>query len=270
MTRPTAGSAGGTPDVLDILDVTERFWSLGGERLDIDGAALVRHPAASDQPAGTFLTAVRTASAEHLEEVLARCDGLVDGGCRRVVVDAATPPVVQAHLAIEDWTPTTQLQLVLPAGADGPGARTAARPLTTDEDWARITELFRIDHLEEDAHHARNARPESVTASAVALRRSLTPAATWFAAERDGEFVAMIAAWPGDRGTGVIEDVFVRPGARHAGLAGGLLRFAVEHVRSRGAGPVLIGAETDDTPKHLYTRFGFRPAAVLHSWVREV
>ncbi|MCO1658026.1 GNAT family N-acetyltransferase [Pseudonocardia humida] len=265
MVRRRAGDAGGAPDV---LDVSERFWSSGGERLDVDGAVLVRNPAAPGHPSGTFLTAVRTGSAEQLDRVLARCHDLVEGGCRRVVVDAATPPVVAAHLAVEDWTPTTQLHLVLPATAAVPAAGIAPRPLSTDEDWARATELFRADHLEEDARHVRSARPAAATAAAVALRRSLTPAATWFAVERDGGFVAMVAAWAGDGGTGVVEDVFVRPDARHAGLARELLRFAVGQARAGGAGPVLIGAETDDTPKHLYARFGFRPAAVGHSWVR--
>ncbi|WP_214406701.1 GNAT family N-acetyltransferase [Pseudonocardia lacus] len=261
-----SGGIGG----LDAQAVAERFWATGGERLDLDGATLVRHSAAPDQPLGTFLTGVRTTSAEHLQDVLARCDDLVDGGCRRVVVDAATPPVVAAHLAIEDWTPTTQLLLVLPGAVAVPGAGIAPRPVSTDEDWARVTELFRADHLEEDARHARSARPVATTTAAVALRRSLAPAATWFAVERDSGFVAMVAAWASEQGVGVVEDVYVRPEARRAGLARELLRFAVGHARAGGAGPVLIGAETDDSPKHLYARFGFRPAAVVHGWERGI
>ncbi len=36
----------------------------------------------------------------------------------------------------------------------------------------------------------------------------------------------------------------------------------------RGSGPVLIGAEVDDTPKHLYARFGFRAIALTRSFSR--
>jgi hypothetical protein len=45
-----------------------------------------------------------------------------------------------------------------------------------------------------------------------------------------------------------------------------MLRFAIGTARERGAGPVVIGAEVDDTPKRLYARFGFRPTAVTRSY----
>lgn len=75
-----------------------------------------------------------------------------------------------------------------------------------------------------------------------------------------------IAAWPGDDGIGLIEDVFVHPRHRRTGVATDLLRHAVGHARARGAGPVVIGAEVGDTPKHLYARFGFQPVAVARSY----
>jgi GNAT superfamily N-acetyltransferase len=111
-------------------------------------------------------------------------------------------------------------------------------------------------------------RPAAATAAAVALRRALTPAVEYFAVERAGELVAVIAGWPGP-GTGVIEDVFVREDARGAGLGTDLLRFLVGHLRTAGAGAVLIGADPEDTVKHLYVRFGFRPAAVARGWLRD-
>jgi hypothetical protein len=68
------------------------------------------------------------------------------------------------------------------------------------------------------------------------------------------------------RGDGVwarVEALF-----RGAGLAIDLLRFVVGHLRAGGAGPVLIGADPEDTVKHLYARFGSRPAAVARSRLR--
>lgn len=106
------------------------------------------------------------------------------------------------------------------------------------------------------------------TIAAVRLRRCLTPAATYFVAEERGEMHGCVAVWVSAEGVGMIEDVFVHPRARGAGLATQMLRFAVQHARSRGAGAVLIGAEVLDTPKHLYARFGFRPVAVVRSYVR--
>jgi GNAT superfamily N-acetyltransferase len=66
-------------------------------------------------------------------------------------------------------------------------------------------------------------------------------------------------------GLAMIEDVFVDPDARGAGIATQMLRFAVTAARAAGAGRVLIGAGVDDTPKRLYARFGVEPIAVTHS-----
>jgi GNAT superfamily N-acetyltransferase len=102
----------------------------------------------------------------------------------------------------------------------------------------------------------------------VALRRGLGPSVTYLLAERCGEVAGCIASWPGEGGIGVIEDVFVHPGHRRLGVATDLLRHAVTHARGHGAGPILIGSEVDDTPKHLYAGFGFRPVAVSRSYSR--
>lgn len=72
----------------------------------------------------------------------------------------------------------------------------------------------------------------------------------------------------GADGAALVEDVFVTPGARGHGIATEMLRFAVGRARRQGAGWVQIGAEVDDTPKHLYARFGFRPIAVTRSYSR--
>jgi GNAT superfamily N-acetyltransferase len=247
-----------------MIDVIERFWVLGGERFDLGTAALVRHR--DGHPLGTFLSAVRADSVEGTDALLARADELVDGGCRHVRMDADTPPAVEAALVMAGWTPEHQLQLVLPADLAVEPARHPPRPVR-DDDWPQIEALFRLDHLEEDARAGRPARPTAATAAAIALRRALTPAVGYFAVERAGELVAVIAAWAGD-GTGVIEDVFVRADARGAGVATDLLRFAVGHARTAGAGPVMIGADPDDTVKQLYARFGFRPTAVTRGWIR--
>lgn len=255
------------PGPSEVLATAVRFWSLGGERLDVGDAVLVRHREALTDPSGTFATALRSTTPSAVESALARCDELVDGGCRRILVDPDTPAAVEAHLAAEDWRLEAELQLVLPATATADPADVTLRPVVGDEDWERLGELFRLDHLEEDAREGRRPRSAADTRAAVALRRAFTPAAEYFAVERAGILLAFIGTWVDGR-IGLIEDVFVRSDARHQGLASEMLRFAVGRTRSLGAGPVVVAAAVHDTPKHLYARLGFRPVAVTRSWLR--
>jgi GNAT superfamily N-acetyltransferase len=240
-----------------------RFWSLGSDVFTLVGAKAVRNLAAPGHPLGTFLCELRT---DDVPAVLAEASRRSGEPFRRVLVDPDTPRAAEAHLALHDWQLDVQLHLVLPAAVAIEAAALAVRPVVDDAGWAQVHQLFRLDHLEEDARLGRPARPEPATTAAVALRRSLGPGVTYLLAERSGEVAGCIAAWPGEGGIGLIEDVFVHPRHRRAGVATELLRHAVAHARVRGAGPVAIGAEVEDTPKHLYARFGFRPVAVARSY----
>ncbi len=263
MVQPLAVPPGGE---IDLFSAGLRFRSLGGDRIDLGRALVVRHPA--DDLAGSFATGLRAAPGE-VAALLARCAEHLPGGCRRVLVDADTPPAVEAHLALEDWWLDTRVDLVLPPSLVPPAPTRPLHPVVGDADWARLATLLRQCHLEVDARSGRRTRPEAATAGSVALRRSMTPEAGWFAVEQGGEFVAMIGSWPGDHGVGVVADVYVRADVRRAGMAHDLLRFAVGHVRAGGAGPVLAIADTRGTPKYLYNRFGFEPTALTRLWTRQ-
>jgi GNAT superfamily N-acetyltransferase len=240
-----------------------RFWSLGSDVLPLDGATAFHNATAPGHPLGTFLCELRTAD---VPVVLAEASRRTAEPFRRVHVDPDTPPAAEAYLALHDWELDVQLHLVLPAAVTVDAPVVAVRPVVDDAGWAEVHRLFRLDHLEEDARLGLPARPEPATAAAVALRRSLGPDVTYLLAERSGEVAGCIAAWPGVDGTGLIEDVFVHPRHRRSGVATDLLRHAVARARAHGAGPVAIGAEVEDTPKHLYARFGFRPIAVARSY----
>jgi GNAT superfamily N-acetyltransferase len=240
-----------------------RFWSLGSDVVALDGAKAVRNVAAPGHPLGTFLCELRTDDVAAVLEEATRRTGV---SLRRVLVDPDTPPAAEAHLALHDWQLDVQLHLVLPAAVAVGAPALEVRPVVDDAGWTEIHGLFRLDHLEEDDRLGRSARPEEATAAAVALRRSLGPGVTYLLAEHSGEVAGCIAAWPGEGGIGLIEDVFVHPRHRRTGVATDLLRHAVAHARARGAGPIVIGAEVVDTPKHLYARFGFRPVAVARSY----
>ncbi len=52
------------------------------------------------------------------------------------------------------------------------------------------------------------------------------------------------------------------------GPGGGALAHAVDDARSRGAGPVVIGAEVNDTPKEMYAALGFQPVCITRGWLK--
>jgi GNAT superfamily N-acetyltransferase len=243
--------------------VMRRFWSLGSDVLDLGAATAVRNASTPGHPLGTFLCELRTAD---VPAVLAEASRHMGEPFRRVLVDADTPQAAEAHLALHDWQLDVQLHLVFPASTPVDAPSLGVRAVVDEAGWAEIHRLFRIDHLEEDIRLGRPARPEQATTAAVALRRSLGPGVTYLLAERSGEVAGCIAYWPGEDGIGLVEDVFVEPRHRGAGVATDLLRHAVTQARARGAAAMVIGAEVGDTPKHLYARFGFRPVAVARSY----
>ncbi|SDL21976.1 Acetyltransferase (GNAT) family protein [Glycomyces sambucus] len=227
--------------------VATAFWMLGAESTVHAGFEVVRHAAAPDHPLGTFVHRVRDAAA--MAVIAAGEDAVVPG---RLLVDADTPGEVEAVAALHDWTVEHLLLLELPKSTVVPEPEgLEVRVAEGDDDWREIERLFRIDHLEEDSRHGTAPRPEAQTRAAVDLRRSLGPQVQYLLAERGGAVIGSIAAWPGIEGIGVIEDVFVHPGQRGAGIATQMLRHAVQRARAGGARSILIGAEVEDTPKHL-------------------
>ncbi|MCC3765154.1 GNAT family N-acetyltransferase [Glycomyces sp. TRM65418] len=238
------------------------FWSLGASISAQAGFEIVHHPTAPGHALGNFITRVRDRAAasaivtDHSTALPAR-----------LVIDTDTPPPVEAAVALADWTVEHLLLLALPATTTIPEPHGLdTRAAEGDADWQAIEHLFRIDHLEEDARHGVPARPLEQTRAAVDLRRALGPGVDYLLAERDGATVSTIAVWVSGEGIGVIEDVFVHPRQRGMGTATQMLRHAVARARARGAGSIMIGAEADDTPKHLYHAFGFRPVGVQRSY----
>lgn len=63
------------------------------------------------------------------------------------------------------------------------------------------------------------------------------------------------------------ETLFVQLEFRHRGLATALLHHCVRDARAHGAGPVVIAADADDTPKQMYAALGWRPAAVKREYL---
>jgi predicted GNAT family acetyltransferase len=81
---------------------------------------------------------------------------------------------------------------------------------------------------------------------------------------------AFLNSWEGENGVGQVEDLFTHPEYRHQGLATALLAHCVTDARAHGAGPVIIGCEPNDTPKHMYAAMGWRPLYVVRHVVKRV
>lgn len=249
----------------EAAELVEQFWSLGAETIDLGLGRLVRSPSAPEHPLGNFLTSVRVSDEGQLISLLAEVASVAGMPCRRILLPPGTPQCVEALLALHDWRLDTQLQLVLPASDPAAPAAVALEQVHAEEDWLAIEELFRIDHIEQDRRAGRRERPVADTHSAVLLRRSLEPV-SYFVTRRTSRMAGCIGLWIRSDGVAMIEDLFVHPDVRGQGIATRMLRGVISIARHRGAGPVLIGAEVDDTPKRLYARLGFRPTAVTRSY----
>lgn len=249
----------------EAAELVEQFWSLGGETIDLGLGRLVRSPSAPDHPLGNFLTSPRVSNEDQLVSLLAEAESLAGVACRRVLVPPGTPQCVEALLVLNDWQLETQLQLVLPASDAAAPAALTLESVQAEEDWQAVEGLFRIDHIQEDRRAGRSERPVADTHAAVLLRKSLEPV-SYFATRPNSQVAGCIGLWTRSDGVAMIEDVFVHPEARGRGIATEMLRGVIGIARERGAGPVLIGAEVDDTPKRLYARFGFRPTVVTRSY----
>lgn len=216
-----------------------------------------------------FAHHVRAERAEDIEAALAATDRVFAGlGHRQVVWDPGMPAPFEARLALDGYRPRDEVELLLEGdvGERGPGLD--LRPAETDGDWRSLLALHRLDHEEDAARGFHAPWDMEVTEQIVAAKRAKTPALRFFMARVGGTDCACLSAWPGDNGVGKVEDLFTHPAYRGRGIATALIAACVDDARARGAGPVLIGARPEDTPKHMYAALGFRPICVSRSYLR--
>jgi len=246
-----------------VCHVLPRFWSVGAATTDLEVALLTHRAGLASEPSATLLHNLRVPDVAATDTVLGRVPDITGEPCPRVFLDSRTPAWVEAELVARGWRVESNLQLVLAADTGIELVPDAPIRPAGDADWEELGALFRADHEEEDRKGGRSLRPRSRTDQVVRARRGLVAPVRYFVAELDG-IAGFVAEWPGGRdGFGLVEDLFVRPDHRGRDLARALIGQAVTWARSGGARPVVIGAEPDDTPKHLHTRLGFVPTAVL-------
>jgi len=243
------------------------YFELGNEVVVTSRARFVRNLGCRKVYDANHGTAIRAETAIEIDEVLRRADEIFsDVEHRTFKVDPRTPSGFEGRLLLDGYTGSAELQLLLEGDLDAQPPTIDIRTVESDADWGAVARLTRLDHEEEAQKANREPVGPVVTAQMVASKRAKAPDLTFFLAAVDGVDCAFFSSWPGANGVGKVEDLFTAPPFRRRGIATALIAHAVRDARHRGAGPVLIGADPEDSPKHMYAAMGFRPLCVLRSY----
>jgi len=212
---------------------------------------------------------VRAATADAIEAVLEASEAWFAGfDHRQVLCDPETPTPFVARLALEGYTPKPTLQMLLTGALHGPPPRPVEiQPVESEAEWASLERLKRVRDIEDCEKAGRELWGAEVTAQMVRVVRAKAPTVQFFLARFAGRDCAYFSSYPGLDGTGMLEDLFTLPEARGQGLARALIHHCAADARDRGAGPLLIGADPDDTPRKAYATMGFEPVCLTSSWL---
>jgi GNAT superfamily N-acetyltransferase len=246
--------------------------SLGNRVIDTDFARYVTNPAALSVYDANHVQSVRADSEAAIDSVLALADQLFeDCRHRRIFIDPWTPLEVEAYLTLRDYEPRSELVLLL--GADlridvQDVLDLDLRLVESDDDWNSFEQLLRLDHEEEEERGIGTRSPD-LTHQVALTKRSKAPDVRFWLARIDDADCAFCSSWSGSSGVGIVEDLFTRQDFRHRGVATALIGHCVADSRARGAGPVVISALVDDTPKSMYAALGFRPVCINRSYLKQ-
>ena len=250
----------------------ERYLALGNESFEAHGATFVRNRATPRRYDANHAGLMRSAGVTDLDALLARAEAEFAGlSHRRFDIDAMTPPEVEARLAFEGKFSFVSrgLHLVLEGDLRATPKAVDMREILNDSDWDAYAHLLDMDHIEEARKHDRLA-DLSLTPEWVTYLQAKSPAVRFWLAYLDDMPVGFFNSWPGENGVGQVEDLFTHPDFRHRGIATALIAHCVADARARGAGPIVITADPDDTPKLMYAALGFRPFCISRSYVRQI
>lgn len=255
-----------------VCETNARFLVLGNESWNAHGALFIRNLKTPRRQDANFATLVRTDDPDEIEALLRGAEDAYQGLSHRLFsVDALTPRAFVVRLAMEDgYTHSEGMVQVLEGELNArPRTDIEVREVLSDADWEAYLGLDAMwwqgssDSQWFFGPYNRELHEElmvSIRIKSPAVRR-------WFAVV-DGEPRAFFAAWPGENGVGMVEDLFTHPEYRNRGLASVLIAHCVADARARGAGPVIINSAINDTPKHYYARLGFRPFYVHRSYTK--
>ncbi|MEE2702999.1 MAG: GNAT family N-acetyltransferase [Myxococcota bacterium] len=254
-----------------VEETLEGYYALGNEVIDLGSVRFIRnraHPNIHDANHGV---PVRVETAGEIEAVLEHAEEIYAGYRDRLFrCSSDTPAAFEARLVVEGYALSTEVQLLLEGELSASPREMEIRRAETDSDWDAIYRLLRLDHEEDARRFGGGPMPEQVTRSMLAIYRAKCPPLRFWIAHEDGVDCGFFSSWPGQSGVGQVEDLFTQEEFRGRGIATALIVRAVTDARERGAGPVVIGARTDDWPKRFYHKLGFRPILLKHQFHKQL
>lgn len=244
--------------------------ALGRDVFHADGATFVRDTALPEIIDANHVVSVTASAPDEIERLLARVEREYAHCAHRVFrLDFTTPPAFAARLALDGYSRSDDLIMLLEGDLLAPDPGHAVRIIDDDAGWRAYDALKQLDW---DEYLKRQNRDEAASVGEAIARanRSKSPPLRYWLAYLDGEPRGFFTSWEGIDGMGQVEDLFVHPGCRHRGLATSLMRRCVDDCRAQGAGPIVIVCDPTDTPKHMYAAMGYRPIATASSYLRRL
>lgn len=242
--------------------------ALGHETFVADGATFVRDRALPIIYDANFVMDITAATPDEIDRLLARVEAeYPHARARTFRLTPHTPPAFEARLALDGYAREDSLVMLLDGELRGTAKPCDVRLAATDADWRAYAALKRADFLEHDTPLDDGVR-EQVAAGLAQANRGKCPPVRYWLAWADAEPRAFFNSWEGIDGVGQVEDLFVLPEWRRRGIATALMHHCVADARARGAGPIVIVCNPDDTPKNMYAAMGFRPLAVARLYRR--
>ncbi len=252
------------------LAMNQAFLSLGNERFQADGATFIRDRDLPGVGDANHVTHVTAASPGEIDRLLQRVEReYVAAKYRRFDLDFTTPPEFEARLVLEGYERHDALVMLLEGEPRAPAPQHEIRLVADDAGWYAHAALHEADNREFRERIGLPLDAKQAVDVARSWRRK-TPPARWWLAYVDGMPRAYLASWEGTDGVGQVEDLFTHPDFRRRGLATALLLHGIDDCRRHGAGPVVIVADAEDTPKRLYASLGFRPFAVKREYWKNI
>jgi GNAT superfamily N-acetyltransferase len=251
------------------LDVNAELLALGNDVFEANGARFVRNRETPHLWDSNHVSHVAASTPEAIDALMAQAEREFEGmDSVSFHTDYRTPPQLEARLTLEGFERHDNLVMLLEGELAGDAQPCDIRLVESDSDWEAYTTLFRTDWAE---HREKSKETDAwLVDELMKGRRGKTPKARFWMAYKNGEPRAYLFSWEGSSGIGQVEDLFTHPDFRRRGLATALIHHGVADARSRGAGPVVIVAEADDTPKLMYAAMGFRPVAIKRAWRRQI
>ena len=253
-----------------VLAVPREYQALGNERFQADGATFIRNRAAPESRNANHVTQVIASTSEEIDRLLVRVEQeFEDIPHRSFELDFTVASSVEARLVLDGYRWSEGLLLLVEGDLIGNPKPCDVRPVDDNAGWDAVHRMWDADRREEETR-GRGAYSKEGARARMGVKRAKSPPVRCWLACVDGDPVAYCSSWSGVGGIGLVEDLLTHPDFRHQGLATALVHHCVGDCREQGAGPVLICAGANETPKQMYAAMGFKPVAVSREYWKEV